>query len=132
MRTAERKLSEEKQPVPSANPNESELSPVAKASAPSVVQIKKVSSPAATEMTTPEKLIQEDPAPEISAAPLRPASARRDPLGDLAAEQAGECCRDVLSELMEEEKTMSNEERSTQSVMDELLQQSRVDGKGRI
>lgn len=132
VRTAERKQPEEKQPVPSASPNESELSPVAKASAPSAVQIEKVSSPAATEMMTPEKLIQEDPAPEISAAPLRPASARRDPLGDLAAEQAGKCCRDVLSELMEEEKTMSNEERSTQSVMDELLQQSRVDGKGRI
>lgn len=41
--------------------------------------------------------------------------------GDLAAEQAGERGRDVLSELMAEEMPLSNEERSTQSVMDDLL-----------
>ena len=124
VRTAERKRPEEKHPGSSVNPTERELSPV-------VTPVEKESAPAVTEMAAPEKLTQGDPAPEIPAAPLHPTAARRDPLGDLAAEQTGECCRDVLSELMEEEKNMSKEERSTQSVMDELLQQGIDNGKGR-
>ena len=75
------------------------------------------------ETAVPEKTGQEAAAPEAPAAPaaLRPVQTRRDPLGDLAAEQAGERGRDVLSELMAEEMPLSNEERSTQSVMDDLL-----------
>lgn len=76
-----------------------------------------------TEAAVPEKPGQEAATPEAPAAPaaLRPVQTRRDPLGDLAAEQAGERGRDVLSELMAEEMPLSNEERSTQSVMDDLL-----------
>ena len=69
--------------------------------------------------------------PEAPTAPAvrLPLQTRRDPLGDLAAEQAGERSRDVLSELMAEEMPLSSEERSTQSVMDELLRLGADDGE---
>ena len=80
-------------------------------------------SPALTEAAAPEKPVQKVAVPEapVALAALRPAQTRRNPLGDLAAKQAGERSRDVLSELMAEEMPPSNEERSTQSVMDDLL-----------
>ena len=111
VQAAEQSLPEEKLPAAPAAPEE------------------EAASPAAAETGTAEKQVQEAPAPAAPAASvvLRPAQTRRDSLDDLAAEQAGERRRDVLSELMAEEKPLGNEERSTQSVMDELLQLSRDD-----
>ncbi len=130
---AERNQPKEKQQVPPAAPTEEMLSPVVapveEASAPVAATVEKTPAPTVTETAVPEKTVQEAPAPEVRTTPSHMAQARHDPLGDLSAEQAGERRRDVLSELMEEEKTMSNEERSTQSVMDELLQQGRDNGK---
>ena len=82
---------------------------------------------AAPEAAVPETAAEKAPVPTMPAMPKRPEPDRRDPLSDLSAGRGEERRRDVLSELMAEEKPLSSEERSTQSVMDELLKLSTED-----